>query len=99
MNIRAGRYQNTSVAAAGSAARFGIGDAAFLPDSEAGTDLAGCFRADANVRRRDRYEAKTVTLKTALVIVSIVLFVCGCVTVSRALAVRSMEGIMHYSRG
>lgn len=92
MNIRTGRYQNTGVAAAGSAVRFDIGDAAYLPDSEAGTDLAGCFRADTNVQRRHRYEARTVSFKSAMVIVSIVLFVCSCVIVSRYMAVRSMEG-------
>ncbi|MBR6706377.1 MAG: hypothetical protein IKI84_06830 [Clostridia bacterium] len=91
MNIRTGRYQNTGVAAAGSNLRFGIGDAAYLPDSEAGTDLAGCFRADANVQRRHRQETRTVSFKTAVVAVAIVLFVCSCVTISRFMAVKSME--------
>ena len=36
MNIRTGRYQNTGVAAAGSGVRFDVGDAVYLPDSEAG---------------------------------------------------------------
>ncbi len=92
MNIRTGRYQNTGVAAAGSGVRFDVGDAAYLPDSEAGTDLAGCFRADTNVQRRHRQEARTVSLKTAAVTLAIVLFICGCVTVSRFTAVKSMEG-------
>ena len=92
MNIRTGRYQNTGIATLDSTARFRIGDAAYLPDSEAGTDLAGCFRADKSIRRSDRREARTVSFKTAAVIVSIVLFVCSCVTVSRYLAVQSMEG-------
>ena len=92
MNIRTGRYMNTGMAGVGSSVRFGVGDAAYLPDSEAGTDLAGCFQADANIRPRRRQEARTVTFKTAAVTLAIVLFVCSCVTVSRLMAVKSMEG-------
>ena len=91
MNIKTGRYRNAGLVTAGSASRFGIGDAAHLPDSDAGTDLAGCFRAGKEIRRREETPARTVSMKTALAIIAVVLFVFGSVTVSKYLAVRSLQ--------
>ena len=92
MNIKSGRYRITEPATAGSTSRFRIGDAAFLPDSDAGTDLEGCFRAGA-VRpvRREKKEAGTVSMKTALTVIAVVLCVFGSVTCARYMAVRRAE--------
>ncbi len=91
MNIRTGRYRNTNPATAGSTSYFGIGDAAHLPDSDAGTDLAGCYRASASFARRSGHEYRTVSARAALIVILLVLFFCSCTTVSRLLSVRSAE--------
>ncbi len=92
MNIRAGRYRATSRVTAGSASRFNVRDAAHLPDSDAGTDLAGCYRAMGGTTvRREVKRAMTVSSRTALIVLAVALFLCGSVIGVKWAAVSSAE--------
>ncbi len=91
MNIKSGRYKNTGYATAGSSSRFHVGDAAYLPDSDAGTDLAGCYRARGEAKSGRAPEYRTVSFRTALAIAGVVLFLCMSVVASRYFAVRGVQ--------
>lgn len=72
----------TRYAAGGSKAQdgvhFGVDDFANLPDADAGTDLAGCYRSDPHHRRiRQSTEKRKIPMPICLGILAVVLI--GCV--------------------
>ena len=68
--------------------RFHVKDRAYLPDSDAGTDLAGCYRADHKARR-----SRGIDLPVRLVVIlaAAVFFICAISVLARVYQVRGLE--------
>ncbi len=69
--------------------RFHVKDRAYLPDSDAGTDLAGCYRAGHKARpKARRYD---VPMRLVIILTAVVVFACAISVLTRVYQMRSLE--------
>ena len=69
--------------------RFHVKDRAYLPDSDAGTDLAGCYRAGHKARpKARRYD---VPMRLVVILTAVVIFACAISVLTRVYQMRSLE--------
>ena len=68
--------------------RFHVKDRAYLPDSDAGTDLAGCYRADHKARRARSLD---LPVRLAVILAAAVFFICAISVLTRVYQVRGLE--------